>query len=202
MATVLDRKVLSEAVFPADGAALWVKRALLVAAGIAAMAVAAKLRIPFWPVPATMQTFVVLSVGAAFGVRLGLATMLGYLLIGALGFDVFTSSSAENKGLAYMMGGTGGYLVGFVLATAFLGWAARAGWDRSVGRMALAMLAGNAIIYIPGVAWLAHLYVSDKGWAWVMEWGLTNFVLFDVLKLALAAVLFPALWKLVGRARS
>ena len=202
MATTLHRRVLSEAVLPADGAALWIKRAVLVAAGIAAMAVAAKIRVPFWPVPATMQTFVVLSIGAAYGARLGLVAMLGYLLVGAFGFDVFTSSSADVNGLAYMAGGTGGYLAGFVLATGFLGWAARAGWDRNVWRMALAMLIGNAIIYLPGVGWLASLYVADKGWAWVIEWGFANFVLFDALKLALAAVLFPALWRLVGRART
>lgn len=201
MAGSLHRRVLSEAVLPAEGLALHAKRALLVAAGIAALVVAAKIRIPFWPVPATMQTFVVLSVGAAYGARLGLATVLGYLAIGALGFDVFTSSTSELNGLAYMMGGTGGYLVGFVLATGFLGWAARAGWDRSAGRMALAMLIGNVLVYVPGLLWLGQLFAGDKGWAWVVEVGMVNFLLSDALKLALAAVLFPALWKMVGEAR-
>jgi biotin transport system substrate-specific component len=97
-----------------------------------------------------------------------------------------------------MMGGTGGYLFGYVLATLALGVAARAGWDRSMGKMALAMLIGNALIYIPGLLWLGVLYGFDKP---ILAWGLTPFLVGDALKLALAAMLLPAAWKLVGRAR-
>ncbi|MCH8169383.1 MAG: biotin transporter BioY, partial [Proteobacteria bacterium] len=175
MASILSNKVLSEAILPSEGSALWIKRVVLVVLGIAALAIAAKIKIPFWPVPLTMQTFVVLTVGAAYGMRLGVATMLGYLLVGALGFDIFATSSAENFGLAYMMGGTGGYLVGFVLAAAVLGWLARRGWDRSVVKMAAAMLIGNAIIYLPGLLWLGRLYAT-KGWATVLDWGLWPFL--------------------------
>ncbi len=191
-------RVLTEAAAPATGAALWVKRAALVAFGVAALAVAAKVKVPFWPAPITMQTFAVLSIGAAYGLRLGATTVLAYLAIGALGFDVFTSSSATANGLSYMLGSTGGYLVGFALAAAFLGWAARRGWDRSHGRMALAMLAGNAIIYIPGLLWLGVLYGFDKP---LLAWGLTPFLAGDAAKLALAALLFPLAWKAVGEAR-
>lgn len=193
--------VLTEVVGARDGASLRVKQAALVIAGIAAMAIAAKIRVPFWPVPATMQTFVVLSVGAAYGTRLGLITMLGYLAVGALGFNVFTSSTAEANGLAYMMGATGGFLVGFVVAAGVMGVLARRGWDRSLGRMALAMLIGNAIVYAFGLPWMAWLFAADKGMAWVMQWGMTNFIAFDALKLALAAVLFPTIWKAVAPAR-
>jgi biotin transport system substrate-specific component len=178
-----------------------VKQVLLVVAGILAMWAAAKLRIPFGPVPVTMQTFVVLSVGAAYGQRLGLATMLGYLAVGALGFDVFTSSSAEVNGLTYMLGATGGYLAGFAVATAVMGVLARRGWDRSVVWMALAMLIGNAVIYAVGLPWFAWLFVEAKGLQWVLDWGILNFLAFDAVKLALAAVLFPVLWKAVGAAR-
>ena len=177
------------------------KRAALVVLGIAALAIAAKIRVPFWPVPITMQTFVVLTVGAAYGPRLGVATMFGYLVVGALGFDIFTSSSAENHGLAYMMGGTGGYLVGFVLAAGVLGWLARQGWDRNIWKMAAAMLAGNAIIYVPGVLWLGYLYAETQGWAVVLDWGLWPFLAGDALKLALAALILPMAWKAVGEAR-
>ncbi|MCR8725560.1 biotin transporter BioY [Frigidibacter sp. ROC022] len=194
--------VLTETFGARSGAGLRTKQAALVIAGIAAMIIAAKIRVPFWPVPATMQTFVVLSVGAAYGMRLGLVTMLGYLLIGALGFDVFTSSSAESHGLSYMMGATGGYLVGFVVAAGVMGWLARRGWDRSFGWMALAMLIGNAIVYAFGMPWMFHLFGETKGAAWVWQWGMTNFLTFDAAKLALAAVLFPAIWKAVGSARS
>ena len=151
-----------------------------------------------YPVPITMGTFALLTIGAAYGPRLGMATIIGYMLVGALGFDVFAGSSAEASGLTYMMGGTGGYLVGYILATLALGMAARAGWDRSVGKMALAMLIGNALIYIPGLIWLGQLYGWDQP---ILAWGLTPFLIGDALKLALAAVLVPGLWKLIGNAR-
>jgi biotin transport system substrate-specific component len=201
MATTLSKTVLSEAVLPSEGTALWIKRAVLVILGIAALAVAAKIRVFYDPVPITMQTFIVLTVGAAYGMRLGVVTVLGYLLVGALGFDIFTSSSAENHGLAYMMGGTGGYLVGFVLAAGVLGWLAREGWDRSIVKMALALLIGNAVIYVPGILWLGHLYADTKGWATVLDWGLWPFLASDALKLVLAALLMPLAWKAVGEAR-
>ena len=201
MATMLSNKVLSDVVGPREGTALLVKRAVLVVLGVAALAVAAKITVPFWPVPVTMQTFVVLTLGAAYGTRLGVATVLGYLLVGALGFDVFTSSSAEAYGLTYMMGGTGGYLLGFAVAAGVLGELARRGWDRSIAWMAAAMLIGNAIIYVPGVLWLGHLYAESKGWATVLDWGLWPFLAGDALKLALAALILPWAWKQVGDAR-
>ncbi|MDW4496699.1 biotin transporter BioY [Sulfitobacter sp. D35] len=197
-----SRSVLAETLGPRSGTALRVKQAVLVVLGIAMLAIAAKIKVPFWPVPATLQTFVVLSIGASFGMRLGLVTLLGYLLIGVLGFNVFTSSSAENYGLSYMLGATGGYLVGFVVAAGVMGALARRGWDRSVGRMALAMLIGNAIVYAFGLPWMAYLFLADKGAAWVMQWGMVNFLPFDAVKLALAALLFPAIWKAVGDART
>lgn len=191
--------VLTEAFGPRTGTALLIKQAALVVAGIALLAIAAKIRVPMWPVPITMGTFAVLTIGAAYGPRLGLATIMGYMIVGALGFDVFASSSAESAGLTYMMGGTGGYLLGYVLATLALGWAARAGWDRSVWGMAAAMLIGTALIYIPGLLWLGQLYGWDQP---ILAWGLTPFLVGDALKLVLAALLVPSLWKLVGRARA
>lgn len=198
MALALNDKVLTEAFGPSEGTALRIKQVTMVVLGIAALAIAAKIKIPMWPVPITMGTFAVLTIGAAYGPRLGMATILGYMIVGALGFDVFASSSAEAYGLTYMMGGTGGYLLGYVLATLALGWAARAGWDRSILWMALAMLIGNALIYIPGLLWLGQLYGWDKP---ILEWGLTPFLIGDALKLGLAALLLPGLWKLLGDAR-
>ncbi len=196
--TTMNDKVLSEVFGPGEGTGRLIKQAALVVAGIAILAIFAKIKVPMWPVPITMGTFAVLTIGAAYGPRLGLATILGYMIVGALGFDVFASSSAESFGLTYMMGGTGGYLLGYVLATLALGWAARAGFDRSVPGMAGAMLLGNVLIYVPGLLWLGTLYGWDKP---ILEWGLTPFLVGDALKLALAALLVPAVWKLVGRAR-
>ncbi|MEO0388896.1 MAG: biotin transporter BioY, partial [Pseudomonadota bacterium] len=127
-----------------------------------------------------------------------------------LGFDVFAGSSAERNGLSYMLGGTGGYLAGYVAATLVLGWAARRGWDRDVRTMALAMLGGSVLIYALGVPWLygviqsgglydASVYAS--AWSQTLAWGLTPYLIGDALKLGLAALVFPLIWKAVGRAR-
>ena len=198
MTNITHNSVLAEAIFPQTGQAMRVKQIILIIGGIAALAVAAKIKIPMFPVPMTMGTFAVLSIGAAYGMRLGLATIIGYMLIGVFGFDVFAGSSAETFGMTYMMGGTGGYLVGYVLAILALGYAARQGWDRSIGKMALAMVLGNVLIYVPGLAWLAVLYGAEEP---IFTWGLTPFLLGDLVKLALAALLLPAVWGLVGAAR-
>ena len=198
MESTWNNKVLSDTLGATEGTALRIKQAVLVVLGIVLLAVAAKIKVPMWPVPITMGTFAVLTIGAAYGARLGLVTILGYMIVGALGFDVFAGSSAEKFGLTYMMGGTGGYLVGYVLATVALGALAQRGWDRSVLWMALAMLLGNVLIYVPGLAWLGQLYGWDQP---ILQWGLTPFLIGDALKLALAALILPAAWKLVGRAR-
>ena len=204
--------VLQETLWPAEGAGLWAKRAVLVVLGILALAIAAKVKVPVWPSPVAISlgTFAVLTIGAAYGPRLGLATMLGWMLVGALGFDVFQNSSAEKYGLAYMAGPTGGYLLGYVLATLALGWAARRGLDRSVPGMALALIVGNVLIYVPGLLWLHHLVATGlhdpatygSAWNQTLAWGLTPFLIGDALKLALAALVVPGLWKLVGAART
>ncbi len=200
MATASTNPVLAEAFGAREGATLRARQLALVVLGVLVLAIAAKIKVPLWPspVPITLGTLAVLTIGAAYGPRLGLVTIMGYMLIGALGFDVFANSSAEASGLTYMMGSTGGYLVGFVLATLALGQFARMGWDRSPVRMALALLIGNALIYVPGILWLAHLYGWDKP---ILEWGLYPFLIGDGIKLALAALLLPGVWKLVGRAR-
>lgn len=200
MSQVATARVLSEAFGPTEGAALRLKQAALVIAGIALLTLCAKIKVPVpgSPVAVGMGTFAVLSIGAAYGARLGLVTIVGYMLIGMLGFDIFQSSTNELNGVSYMMGGTGGYLVGYVMATVLLGFLAQRGWDRTVGMMALAMLLGNILLYIPGLAWLGALYGWDKP---ILEWGLTPFIFGDFLKLALAALILPLAWKLVGRAR-
>ena len=143
-----------------------------------------------------MGTFAVLSIGAAYGPRLGLLTIGGYLVIGGLGFDVFAGSSKEVYGLSYMLGGTGGYLLGYVFAVVALGIFAQMGWDRSVLTTAFGMLIGNTLIYIPGILWLGVLYGWDKP---LFEWGLTPFLIGDAAKLILASLLLPSIWRMVGR---
>jgi len=192
MAVTMNR-VLGEAFGPQTGTARAVKEVALVLAGIALLTLAAKIRVPMWPVPITMQTFAVLTIGAGLGLRLGLITLLGYIALGAAGVAVFTG---EGAGLAYMAGPTGGYLVGFVAAAGMMGLLARRGWDKSVVGMAGAMLIGTAIIYGFGLAGMSILFLADKGAAWVMQYGMFNFLLGDALKLVLAALVVPGLWKL------
>ena len=190
-----NQAVLSDVIAPTEGPALRIKQFVLVACGIIFLTIAAKIQVPMWPVPITMGTFAVLSVGAAYGARLGLATILGYMIIGALGFDVFAGSSAEKFGMTYMMGGTGGYLVGYVFAVLALGTFAQMGWDRSIPKMALAMLVGNVLIYVPGIIWLGMLY----GWNQpILQWGLTPFLIGDAAKLVLAALILPQAWKMIN----
>lgn len=201
MAFALNDKVLIDTFANNEGAMRRAKQAIMVILGVAVLALTAKMQffIPGNPVPVTLTTFAVLTIGAGYGARLGALTIAGYLALGAMGLDVFAGSSAEKAGLVYMMGGTGGYLVGYMLAALALGVAARKGWDRNVVTMGLAMLVGSALIYIPGLLWL-HQFAS--GWEQTLAWGITPFLIGDALKLALAALIVPALWKLIGDART
>lgn len=187
---------LMAAAWPAEGQARWIRNAVLVLAGTALIAICAKIQVPMWPVPMTMQTWAVLLIGAAYGWRLGGVTVIAYLLEGIVGLPVFAGAAA---GPAYMAGPTAGYLVGFVLSAMLVGWLAERGWDRNVITTALAMLAGNVLLYIPGLLWLGVLFGWDKP---ILEWGLTPFILGDLAKLGLAAAVLPVTWKLVGRRRA
>lgn len=172
-----------------------VRSITLAVLGSVALWISAKISIPFWPVPLTMQTLVVLMIGMAFGTRLGVATVFLYLAEGAVGLPVFSGTPEKGIGLAYMMGTTGGYLVGFVLAVGTVGYLAERGWDRTPRTTAAAMLIGNIVIYIPGLLWLGSVVGWDKP---VIAWGLTPFLAGDALKLILAAFLMPTLWKLLS----
>lgn len=172
------------------------QKAAVVFAGSLLLWASAKVQLPFYPVPLTMQTFAVLAIGAALGWRLGLATVLLYLAEGAAGLPVFAGTPEKGIGLAYMMGPTGGYLLGYLPAAALCGWLAERGWDRSVAPTALAMLAGTVMIYLPGLLWLGAVVGWDKP---VLAWGLTPFLLGDLLKLSLASAALPLVWRIVGR---
>ncbi|CAM5524910.1 hypothetical protein MAUB1S_08755 [Mycolicibacterium aubagnense] len=172
------------------------QKAAVVFAGSLLLWASAKVQLPFYPVPLTMQTFAVLAIGAALGWRLGLATVLLYLAEGAAGLPVFAGTPEKGIGLAYMMGPTGGYLLGYLPAAALCGWLAERGWDRSIALTALAMLAGNVMIYLPGLLWLGAIVGWDKP---VLAWGLTPFLLGDLLKLGLASAVLPLVWRLAGK---
>lgn len=164
--------------------------------GVALLILASNIRIPFWPVPVTMQTFAVLMLGATYGARLGGLTILAWLALGAAGVAVF---SGDQAGLAYLAGPTGGYLLGFLAAGVVMGALARRGWDRTLPRMVGALLIGNAVVYAFGLPWMTWLFAAEKGMAWVMQYGLINFLVGDLLKLVLAAMVLPTFWRLRAR---
>lgn len=165
---------------------------LQVFVGVALITLLAQVRVAIGPVPLTGQTLGVLLVGAAYGSRLGTTTLATYLLVGGLGLPVFQGAQG---GWAYMFGGTGGYLLGFLLAAAVVGYLAEQGWDKRFSTAALAMLLGNLLIYVPGLLWLSR-FAPD--WATTLQWGLTPFIVGDLLKLAVAAGLLPTVWRLLG----
>ncbi len=156
------------------------------------LTLSAKVQVPFYPVPMTMQTLVVIGLGLALGPVRGAAAVALYLLQGALGLPVFAGTPEKGIGLAYMMGPTGGYLLGYLPAALLAGWLAKRGWDRNpLSAMAAALLAG-AVIYVPGLLWLGSVIGFDKP---VLALGLYPFIPGDIAKAVLAAIAFPAAWK-------
>ncbi len=158
-------------------------------------AAAAQIEIPLWftPVPITGQTFAVLLAGAALGSAAGASSQLVYVALGAAGLPFYAGGES---GWDVVSGATGGYLIGFVVAAWFVGYLAERRHDRNVATAMPAFLAGNAIIYVFGVTWLAHqLGVSATK---AVELGMAPFVIGDLVKIAVAGMLLPSAWKLVG----
>jgi biotin transport system substrate-specific component len=175
-------RTIAAALWPPSGRTAFARTAGLALLGTLVLAASAKVQVPFWPVPMTMQTFVVLVLGAAYGWRLGLATMLAYLAEGAAGLPVFAGTPEKGIGLAYMAGPTGGYLIGFVLGAAVVGWLVETGRARGILRLSLAMILGHAVIFAAGLGWLA----PSIGWGKAVAVGLTPFWAATALKTALA----------------
>ena len=175
------------------------------------------IKLPFTPVPITGQTLAVLLAGGALGANRGAASLGLYAFWGVIGLPVFAPSSEAMEGEVFhfifpWLGtgepfwnlASGGYIVGFILAAWVVGRLAERGWDRS-WRVLLAMLAGNAILYVPGLLWLGY-WAVDNGWTSgasivpdTLEWGLWPFIVGDLSKLYVAAVVLPGAWALIGR---
>lgn len=186
---------LLQAAWPVQGGQQRVLRdVLMVVLGSILMTISAKLQVPFWPVPMTMQTYVVIMLGAVLGWRLGAASVLLYLAQGAVGLPVF----AAGGGLLYFAGPTGGYLVAFVLSAALVGLLAARGWDRRLPSALVMMALGTVLILVLGTAWLSVFLGSMEK---AIAAGLTPFLLGAVFKTLLAAFTAPLAWKLVERFR-
>lgn len=181
-------------IWPATSSGMSALRAIMLTVfGSLIVAACAQISVPMLPVPMTLQTLAVLVIGGAFGWRLGVATLALYALEGAIGLPVF----AEMKGgLPVLLGPTGGYIAGFIIAAGLVGYLAEKGWDRNAFTMFAATLLGGAILYVPGLAWL-HTFVGN--FSDTLTLGLTPFIAGDVIKALLAAIAFPATWLLVDR---
>ncbi|HSO46922.1 MAG TPA: biotin transporter BioY [Rhizobiaceae bacterium] len=194
MNPLMNGNALATTLAPLNTVTRFAWLAFLALAGTAIITLSAKVQVPFWPVPATLQTLAIFAIAAAYGRNLAVATMALYLMQGAAGLPVFAGTPEKGIGLAYMAGPTGGYLVGFVVMAAIAGWAADRGWSRNPLKLGAAMLVGESIMLVLGALWIGYLFGAEK----MIAWGVGPFIVTDLVKLALAAMLVPALWSLTG----
>jgi biotin transport system substrate-specific component len=200
MSAVAIARPLVGRFIPEEGAARIAALAGFAVLGSLILWASAKISVPFWPVPMTLQTGAVVLIGAAYGARLGFATVVLYLMEGVSGLPVFTAGG----GPAYLLGPTGGFLIGFAFAAFIVGWLLERGLDRNPLTLFGAMLAGDAVIFLLGFIWLAWFATLSSGGTGVgaaaaFSGGVLKFVLGDLLKVALAAALVSAGARLVRR---
>ncbi len=202
MASNTSSRALATAVWPENVSRI-LQAVILVLAGTAILAISAKVKVPFWPVPMTLQTFAVLLIAGAYGSRLAFATVLAYIAEGMLGLPVFTNTPPAIAGPLYMLGPTAGFIVSWLLVAVIVGTAADRGWDRSPVRLGAAMLVAVVVQFAIGFAWLAWFAqipnATGIGAAKAFAGGVAPFILGDVLKVVLAALIIPASWSLVER---
>ena len=192
--TTITRPLVSLALPEGRNARLAMQFGLAVL-GTLLLTLSAKTKVVFGPVDMSLQTLAVILIAAAFGLRLGLATLFLYMAEGAAGLPVFQSTPEKGIGLAYMLGTTGGYLAGFVAMAVIVGWAADRGWDRSVLRFLGVVLAAEIVMMAMGTGWLVVLLGAGKAW----QFGVVPFIVPELIKTGLAAALVPAAWSLIRR---
>ena len=166
-----------------------IKLTLLTIVGSILITISAKIKIPFYPVPMTMQTFVILLIGITYGYKIGLATVTLYLLEGIFGLPVFANSPEKGIGVAYFIGPTMGYLVGFLVAVYFAGLFK---YDKGLINTFLKLIFSVSFIYILGIIWLGTLIGWDKP---VFKFGAEPFLLAELFKILLLLFLTPTLLK-------
>ena len=158
------------------------KKIILVFLGTVLLTISAKIKVPFYPVPMTMQTFVVVLIGITLGWKLGLTTIFLYLFEGAVGLPVFAGTPEKGLGISYMIGPTGGYLVGFILSVFIAGFV---NLNKNIFVKFLLITLSIFAIYITGVPWLAYL----AGWEVAYVWGIKNFLLAEFLKISILVLI-------------
>jgi len=172
---------------------IWLTRLVLVVAGSALLAVSAQFKIALYPVPVTGQTLVVILIAMTYGPRLGGATVIAYLAQGLVGLPVF---AAGGSGVLTLLGPTGGYLAGFLVAAIAMGMLAERGMGRGIISTFSAMMIGTALIYVCGVVWLSNFV---GGIPQALQLGLVPFIYGDLLKMVVAAGLMPAAWAIIRK---
>ena len=168
-----------------------VKKLFLAFTATIFLALSAKISIPFWPVPMTMQTFIVFIIGMSYGSKLALTTLILYLLEGAFGLPVF----AKGGGLLYLTGPTAGYLYGMMIAAWVIGKFADLGYNNSYFKSLISLLTGTSIIFLFGVVYLGSIIGFDKAFAA----GLYPFILSELFKILLAVALIPNIKKYISK---
>ncbi len=190
---MISSTTLANRIWPQANSNAILRNIVLAIGGSILVAIAAHIAVVQLPVPLTLQTFAVLCVGGALGMRLGAASLALYAAEGAAGLPVFAPTPDGYPGIT---GPTGGYVLGFIAAAALVGYLTEKGWDSSLPKMIVAMLLGAAILYIPGLAWLST-FVGGMGKA--VEYGFTPFWLADIIKAIIAALGFQAAWMGLGK---
>ena len=166
------------------------KYLLIIFLGSILLTISSKIKIPFYPVPMTMQTFVVLFLGMSFGYKIGLATVSLYLLEGIIGLPVFSNSPEKGVGIIYFTGPTMGYLIGFLLATFLAGYF---NFKVNIFYAFLKLIISVSAIYILGIFWLGNLIGWDKP---IMQLGVAPFLLAELFKVSILAILSKKIIKL------
>lgn len=196
MAIATTRPLVSLAL-PEKGASRLATQLFLAVLGTLVLTLSAKTKVVLGPVDMSLQTLAIFLIATAFGLRLGVATLLLYMAEGAYGLPVFQSTPEMGIGVAYMLGSTGGYLAGFVVMAAVVGWAADRGWDRNPVKLLGAVLLAEIVMMAMGFGWLAGLIGPEKAW----QFGVLPFIVPDLVKVALASALAPAIWSLLPRGK-
>ncbi len=197
MATATIARPLVSLALPENPAMRLATQVFLAIAGTIILTISAKAKVVLGPVDMSLQTLAIFLIAIAFGGRLAVATLLLYIAEGAAGLPVFQGTPEKGIGLAYMMGPTGGYLAGFVVMAAIVGWAADRGWDRNPLTLIGAVLVAEAIMLAMGFGWLSFLIGAEKAW----QFGVVPFIVPDLIKCALATVIPPALWMTLAAKR-
>ena len=166
------------------------KYLLIIFLGSILLTISSKIKIPFYPVPMTMQTFVVLFLGMSFGYKIGLATVSLYLLEGIIGLPVFSNSPEKGVGIIYFTGPTMGYLIGFLFATFLAGYF---NFKVNVFYPFLKLIISVSVIYILGVFWLGNLIGWDKP---IIQLGVSPFLIAELFKVSILAILAKKIIKL------